>query len=105
MGPPGRTSHAQVRLIWTEPALWDLGSIRAYISVDSTAAADRQLDKVFVAVARLSQFPESGRPGRHAGTRELVIAGTPYVIPYRVRGDIIQVLRVLHGRRRWPDRV
>jgi plasmid stabilization system protein ParE len=27
----------------------------------------------------------------------------PYLVPYRVRGELIEVLRVLHGRQRWPD--
>lgn len=38
------------------------------------------------------------------GTRELVITGTPYLVPYRVVGDVIVILRVLHGARQWPDR-
>jgi toxin ParE1/3/4 len=44
-----------------------------------------------------------GRPGRVPGTRELVIAHMPYIVPYRVRGEAIQILRVYHSARRWPD--
>jgi len=36
-------------------------------------------------------------------TREPVIQKTPYIVPYRVVGQTIQVLRVFHGARRWPE--
>ena len=42
------------------------------------------------------------RPGRVPGTRELVIPRTPFVVPYRLKSDIIQILRVYHGAHRWP---
>jgi toxin ParE1/3/4 len=44
-----------------------------------------------------------GRPGRWPGTRELIIPGTPYIVPYRVKGPVVEILRVFHGARRWPD--
>ncbi len=93
-----------MRLVWTEPALLDLAAARDYIGRDDPAAARRQVERVLSAVARLARFPELGRPGRHAGTRELVVAGTPFVVPYRRGAESIDVLRVLHGRRRWPER-
>lgn len=55
------------------------------------------------AVRRLHDFPESGRPGRVAGTRELVITETPYVAAYHVSGETVRILRVLHGAQQWPD--
>ena len=53
---------------------------------------------------RLREFPALGRPGRVEGTRELIIAGTPYIVPYRVRGDTVEIITVLHSAQRWPDR-
>jgi toxin ParE1/3/4 len=52
---------------------------------------------------QLPRLPESGRPGRVPKTRELVIAGSPYFVPYRVAGDTISILRIIHGARRWPE--
>jgi toxin ParE1/3/4 len=45
-----------------------------------------------------------GRPGRVVGTRELVVHDTPYVIPYRVRDNIVEVIRAFHAARRWPKK-
>ncbi len=50
----------------------------------------------------LADHPHVGRAGRVLGTRELVIANTPFIIPYRVAENTIQILRVLHDKRRWP---
>jgi plasmid stabilization system protein ParE len=61
-------------------------------------------DEIVSQVSRLTDYPELGRRGRVQGTRELVIARTPFVVPYRVNRNDIIVLRVLHGARRWPRR-
>ena len=81
----------------------DLAVLRSYISQDKPPAAERQVELILAAVTGLARFPHSGRPGRRVGTRELVVGQTPYLVPYRVRGDLVEVLRVLHGRQRWPD--
>ena len=52
----------------------------------------------------LSEHPKLGAPGRVPGTRELMIPKTPYIVPYRVRGSRIEIARVYHTSRRWPDR-
>jgi toxin ParE1/3/4 len=92
----------KARVRWTEKALQYLEAAVLYVAEDSPQAAEALARKVHVSVAALSQHPEVGRPGRCKGTRELVISGTPYIIPYRVRGDQIEILRVLHGARKWP---
>lgn len=92
-----------MRVVWTEPALRDLTALRAYIARERPAAGDNQAMLILAAVDGLSRFPETGRPGRRAGTRELVVGRTPFIVPYRVRGDMVEVLRVLHGRQKWPD--
>lgn len=92
-----------MRIVWTDPAVRDLATARDYVARDNPRAADRQVQRVPAAVASLLQFPEIGRPGRRAGTRELVISRTPYIAAYRSAGDTIEILRVMHSRQRWPD--
>lgn len=91
-----------MQIVWTEAALRDLASIRAYIAGDNPRAAERQLQLIFAAIRNLEQFSELGRAGRLPGTRELVVSRTPYLAAYRVHGDAVEILRVLHGRQRWP---
>jgi len=62
------------------------------------------IERIRTAVERLGNFPGVGRFGRVAGTRELVITGTPYIVPYRVQDDAVQIITVLHAAQRWPDR-
>ncbi len=89
-------------LVWTDRAQIDLGDIVAYISEDSPEAAQRVKARLEDAVNHLATQPGMGRPGRVDGTRAFVVAGTPYIIPYRVRGETIELLAVMHGARRWP---
>jgi len=92
--------------VWMPRALADLASLRAYIAEQDRAAAKRVVLRIVYCVETLlPQSPQMGRPGRIPGTRELVVTGTPFIVPYRVRGQTIQILRVYHGARRWPDRL
>jgi toxin ParE1/3/4 len=91
-----------MRLFWAPGAIEDLRQLRAYISQDNPRAAAEIAAKVLAAVERLPSFPASGRPGRLPNTRELVVPGTPLVIPYRVTDRGVEIIAVLHGARRWP---
>ena len=93
-----------MKIVWFRSAIADLEEARAYIARDAPKAARRVASAIVNAVERLSEHPGSGRPGRVPGTRELVVAQTPYLIPYRVRDGVVEILRVFHARRRWPDR-
>lgn len=76
-----------------------------YIPEHDRTAAKRAVQRILYCVeTMLPESPEIGRPGRVSGTRELVITGTPFIVPYRVQGHTIQVLRVYHGAPRRPDR-
>jgi addiction module RelE/StbE family toxin len=93
-----------LRLRWTRLAERDLDEIAAYIGQDNPAAAARVILELIDQVETLlPAHPAIGRPGRVVGTRELVIGELPYVIPYRVRGQDLEILRVLHTSRRWPE--
>ncbi len=93
-------------ITWSDEALEDLLSLRAYISADNPIAAQKLAMMIVSSVeTNLPAHPHMGRPGRVNGTRELVITGTPYIVPYRVKAGVVQVLRVYHGARRWPDKI
>lgn len=92
------------RLIVSPQFLRRLEDIRARIAPDNPAAATRVIELIRTAMRRLPASPAIGRPGRVEGTRELVIAGTPYIVPYRVQDDIVEIITVLHSAQRWPDR-
>jgi len=92
-----------MRIEWSAFAQADRDAIFDYIEADSPEAAITVDDRIRVQVEGLARFPESGRPGRVEGTRELVIDRTPYVAAYRVAGGTVRILRVLHGAQQWPD--
>jgi len=94
-----------MNVVWSPEAISDLVSLRSYIAEDNPAAAQRVVLHIIRNIEQLlSANPDMGRPGRVPGTRELVIPRAPYIVPYRVRNNRIQVLRIYHGARRWPDR-
>lgn len=92
-----------MRLEWSLFAQADRDAIFDYIEADSPQAAITVDDRIQVQVEGLMQFPESGRPGRIEETRELVILRTPYIAAYRITGDTVRILRVLHGAQQWPE--
>jgi toxin ParE1/3/4 len=94
-----------VTVVWSPRAIGHLAHLRAYIARENPGAAARTATTLLSAVDRLAALPNLGRPGRVAGTRELVVPGTRYVIPYRVRGERLEIIAVFHGRQRWPKRL
>ena len=90
-----------MRVRWLLRAVDDLEGIFDYIARDSPSAAVEETERVLAADKRLGDYPASGRPGRVPDTRELVVSS--YIVAYRVRAGAVQVLRVLHGARRWPE--
>lgn len=94
-----------MKIRWTKRAVRSLVSIHEYISKDSPGAAARVAAAVVNATNQLEQLPQSGRTGRIEGTRELVVPGLPYIIPYRVGGGAIVILSVIHTSRKWPKKL
>jgi toxin ParE1/3/4 len=91
-----------MRLEWTLKALGDLRDAGEFIAADNFRAAKKMAERVQEAVEYLIEHPNLGRPGRLHNTRELVVSGTPFIVIYWVRGDAVQVLRILHHSRKWP---
>jgi addiction module RelE/StbE family toxin len=93
-----------LRLRWTRLAERDLEAIAEYVGQDSPAAAVRVvLELMEQAATLLPAHPAIGRPGRVLGTRELVIGHLPYIVAYRVRDRDVEIVRVLHTSRAWPE--
>ena len=90
-------------VIWTRPAIRDMRHIRAYIARDAPGNAAVVARRLRGAAESLRDYPGRGRPGRSPHTRELVVPRTPYVVAYRLSGEAVFILRVLHGARRWPS--
>lgn len=91
----------RMRLVRRETYAQDLDRIVDHIAKDNPAAALDMWDEIESQVDRLRDFPLSGRSGRMPETRELVVAGTPFIVIYVV-GDDVDLVRVLHGAQKWP---
>jgi toxin ParE1/3/4 len=94
-----------MRVIWFKRAIWDLKSAKDYITQDDPQAAQQIVQRIKDKVSLLSEQPGIGRPGRVPNTKELVVDRTPFILPYRVRDNKIEILRVLHASRRWPKKI
>ena len=85
-------------------ALSDLDELMDYIAQDNPEAATKVAGKIWETTRMFSNHPAMGKPGRVPGTREMVVTGTSYIVPYRVVANDVQILRVLHGARKWPEK-
>jgi addiction module RelE/StbE family toxin len=92
-----------MHLEWSVFARADRKAIFDYIEEDNPRAAITIDERIRARVEGLTPFPEMGRTGRIEGTRELVVSGTPYIAAYRITGETVRLLRVLHGVQQWPD--
>lgn len=90
---------------WLEDAVDDLQSLHEYIAENNPRAANAIAKRIVHAVDLLATQPNMGRPGRVLHTRELIISGTPFIIPYIAENNTITLLRVLHGAMRWPEKL
>ncbi|HEY4052459.1 MAG TPA: type II toxin-antitoxin system RelE/ParE family toxin [Terriglobales bacterium] len=91
-----------MRIRWTDPAVRDFTQICDYINEHGSAAIARRVAlSIYDRINILTKFPESGRTGRQPETRELVFSGLPYLAIYRIREDVVEILRILHGAQDW----
>ena len=81
-------------IVWSPESIEDLVALRAYIAEDKSYRCTAGCsDNVKNIEQLLPDNPSIGRAGRVPGTRELVIPGTPYIVPYRVLRTTIRILR------------
>ena len=82
---------------WTNKAKTRLEEIEAYIAQESPTAAKKLIFTIIKKTAtQRSKYPDSGKPGRLMGTRELLFSDTPYLVVYTVRSNIVTVLTIFH---------
>lgn len=86
---------------WSPTALRDLESLHSYIAEDNPGAAAATVERILSGIDALQRHPQMGREGRLPRTRELITP--PYVVAYRVRGNVIELLAIIHSARRWPE--
>lgn len=90
---------------WLRRAIHDLDEVEAYIAHDNPSMAAEVVVRIIKAVSLLKTQPGIGRVGRFQGSKELVIPKIPYIVPYRVKEDTVEILRVYHTSRKWPSRL
>jgi len=91
-----------MELRWTEEATDDLEHIAGYLLTHTPGRALDLIRAVYDAPSDLLRFPNRGRQGKKQGTRELVLSPLPYIVVYKILGDNIFVVRILHGAQKWP---
>jgi addiction module RelE/StbE family toxin len=89
-----------MQIVWLPRAVENLEEIRLYIAEERPASAERVAQKIKQAVAMLEDHPQIGKPSLLNGFRELQVAGLPFVIPYKVMGDKLIVVRVFHNKQK-----
>lgn len=94
-----------MKVRWTRPALADLGHAHEYVARENPAAAAGLALHLRKAAAMLGRHPQLGRAGRVEGTQELVVAGTSFILVYRVKNGSVELLSLIHGARKWPDAI
>ena len=92
-----------MKVRWTLPAANQLREIFDYIAAGNPAAAARMVRRIRNSIHQTARMPNAGRIGRAAGTREIVVPGTSYLVAYKVLDNMIQVLAILHGAQQWPE--
>ena len=93
-----------MRVKWLKRAIRSLDAAMAHIAQDDEETAGDISDYIHARVESLQEQPHQGRPGRIFGTRELVIDNYPFIVPYRVKDEEIQILRIFHTSRKPPQK-
>lgn len=88
-----------IEVRWSPRAATRLGEIKRFVALDKPEAAERLITRIVAMAEVLKTHPNLGRIGNDPGTRELVIAGTPYILIYRIRRHRVIVTTAWHGAR------
>ncbi|MDV2358532.1 type II toxin-antitoxin system RelE/ParE family toxin [Vibrio cholerae] len=92
-----------MQIKWLKKALINLEHSAEYLQEQNPQSARDFVKEVHELTELLKANPAMGRPGRVFGTRELILQKYPYIIPYRVKDNRIEILRVFPTRMNQPD--
>jgi len=93
-----RRGALPVDIVWSPLAKARLAEIHAYISLDNPTAAERLATRIVALTELLKNHPYLGRASGEPGIREMVLAGTPYIIIYRVWRRHVTIKTIWHGK-------
>ena len=87
-----------MKLVFSRAAVSDLVRLREFIAVHNPAAAQRVAARLRVAISRLTDSPQVGRPVEDLSgeIRELIFG--KYVVRYQVLQTSVYILKIWHGR-------
>ena len=88
---------------WTKSALRDLEIEANYLNKINPSVESNFLEHVESSVALIKKYPELGRIGRVIQTRELILKKFQYILIYLVKASCIDIIRLLHTSRKWPN--
>ena len=91
-----------MKIRWSPEAAEDLERVVRRIQKDNLTAAKKVAATIYDGIAALKGFPQRGRSGRIAGTRELLFPSLPYIAVYRENGDLVEIVRIYHAAQDWP---
>ena len=96
------------RIEYLPLAILDLDDIFVFVADNSAQAAMELLDRIDLSIAGLELFPEKGliaKPPRLArkGYRVLII--DDFLVFYVVLGDVVEIRRILSGKRNYANLV
>jgi len=91
-----------MQVFWLQRAINELRAERVYIAKRNPSAAGEVADYLYQASLRLATLPYNAPESESKGYRELILTRYryPYIIRYRIKGDRVEILRMIHGRRK-----
>lgn len=91
-----------MRVVWSEEARLNLEEIGDFVAAHDRRAAKSLVARILKAAALLDSHPLIGRRIGEKGDRQLVIAGTRYIVHYAVAAERCDILAVFHSSRQRP---
>lgn len=86
---------------FAQRALEDMRAQTDFIAGDKPGAALMVASRIESSIRNLAEFPNLGRAGSGAGTHELQVPKTPFIVVYRIAKRKVVILRIRHAAQNW----